>query len=254
MNSLTVVKVGGGVLEDSTATHEFLTRFAAIAGSKILVHGGGREATRVQEQLGIPIQMVEGRRVTDAETLKVVTMVYGGLINKQTVARLQTKNCNAIGLCGADAGVIIAKKRPIENIDYGFVGDIEKVDSEIIASLLELELVPVFAPLTLDEKGNILNTNADTIASEVAIAMASLYRVNLVCCFDMPGVLSNPNDVKSVIPTIDPETYLQLKEEGVITDGMIPKLDNFFSAIKRGVSSIVITDANLGAGTRLAKE
>ncbi len=251
MSNLTVVKVGGGVLEDPRATEEFLTRFAAIAGYKVLVHGGGREATRMQERLGIPTLMVEGRRITDAETLKVVTMVYGGLINKQTVASLQSKRCNAIGLCGADAGLIRSVKRPVGEIDYGFVGDVERVDGQQIAKILELDMVPVFAPLTFDMMGNILNTNADTMASKIAVALSSYFRVNLVCCFDKPGVLSNPNDNSTVIPVISSDTYQQLKAEGMITDGMIPKLDNFFSTIKTGVSSVVITDISLGAGTRL---
>ncbi|RPH28896.1 MAG: acetylglutamate kinase [Bacteroidales bacterium] len=254
METLTIVKVGGGILENPSDMEVFLNQFAAIDGKKILVHGGGREATRMMEKLGIPAKMVEGRRITDAQTLDIVTMVYGGLINKRTVVALQVIGCNAIGLTGADAGLIIANKRSVKEIDYGFVGDVERVNRTIFMQLVESGLTPVLAPLTFDINGSMLNTNADTIASEVAIALSGTYEVSLVFCFEKTGVLSNPNDENSLIKDIDLKTFTELKGKGIITDGMIPKLDSCFNALKKGVTEVWITNAkavNSKQGTKL---
>lgn len=254
MKKLTVIKVGGGVLENPTEMEEFLNQFAAIDGRKVLVHGGGREANKMMERLGIQTKMVNGRRITDTQTLDVVTMVYGGLINKRTIAALQVRGCNAIGLTGADAGFIIANKRSVKDIDYGFVGDIEKVNSAILEQFLNLGLTPVIAPLTFDTNGSMLNTNADTIASEVAISLSDVYEVSLVYCFEKAGVLSNPNDDSSVIEDISLKTFIELKNKGIITDGMIPKLDNCFHALEKGVTEVWITNAkaaNTKQGTKL---
>jgi len=254
MEKLTVVKIGGGVLEKPKEMEGFLNQFVTIEGKKILIHGGGKEATRIAEKLGIPTKIIDGRRITDAETLDVATMVYGGLINKRTVAALQSRGCNAIGLTGADAGLITAKKRPIKDIDYGFVGDVEKVNSSMLEQLLELGLMPIIAPLTYDSNGSILNTNADTIASEVAISLSNSYKVSLVFCFEKAGVLADPNNDNTVIERIDLATYAELKGIGIITDGMIPKLDNCFNALNKGVNEVQITNG-LGfkykSGTKL---
>lgn len=255
MEKLIVLKIGGGVLENQSEMEAFLNQFAAISGKKILIHGGGREANKMMEKLGIPTKMVDGRRITDAQTLDVVTMVYGGLINKKTVAALQAQSCNAIGLTGADTRLIIANKRPKKDIDYGFVGDVEKVNNTMLENLLELELVPVIAPLTFEISGSMLNTNADTIASEVAIALSNTYEVSLVYCFEKAGVLYNPNDDSSIIKDINIKTFADLKGKGIITDGMIPKLDNCFNALNKGVKGVWITNAkavNSGQGTRLS--
>jgi len=243
MEELTLIKIGGGVLENQSEMIEFLDQFAAIKGNKILVHGGGREATKLQEKLGIIAKMHEGRRITDAETLEIVTMVYGGLINKRTVAMLQARACDAIGLTGADAGIVLAKKRPVKDIDYGFVGDVEKVDHQSIKKMVESGFVPIIAPLTFCKEGYMLNTNADTMASEIAIALSQEFEVSLVFCFEKKGVLSNPKDDNSVIPHINFKLYNELKTNGIITDGMIPKLDNSFKALEKGVKEIRITNS-----------
>jgi len=207
--------------------------------------------------LGIQAKMHEGRRITDAESLDIVTMVYGGLINKRTVALLQARNCNAIGLTGADAAIVLAKKRPVKEIDYGFVGDVEKVNQSAIKKLIEAGFFPIIAPLTFSSEGYMLNTNADTMASEIAIAMSDEYEVTLIFCFEKSGVLSNPKDDKSVIPEINLNHYIELKSKGIITDGMIPKLDNSFNALKKGVKEIQITNSkevNGNCGTILKLE
>jgi acetylglutamate kinase len=252
---LTIVKVGGGVLEDLASLAGFLDRFVALPGKKILVHGGGRVATRLSEQLNIKSIMIEGRRVTDADTIDIVTMVYGGLINKKTVAALQSRGCNAGGFTGADMNLITANKRPVTAVDYGFVGDVAQVNHEVIALLLKNGITPVVAPLTHDGKGQLLNTNADTIASEIASAMSNHYSVSLVFCFEKPGVLSNPNNDNSVIPELDLASYHSFKEQGIIHSGMIPKLDNSFNALQKGVKQVIITSAstlNLNSGTRIS--
>ncbi|HEY8402220.1 MAG TPA: acetylglutamate kinase [Cytophagaceae bacterium] len=245
MERLFVVKIGGNVIDDENKLSQFLKDFAQIKENKILIHGGGKVATEISKGLGIEAQMVDGRRITDAETLKIVTMVYGGLINKKIVSRLLANGNNAIGLTGADASIIKAKKRPVKNgIDYGFVGDVEKVDYKTISNFIGQQLTPVIAPLTHDGEGNMLNTNADTIASTVAVALSGIYEVNLIYCFELNGVLRDINDKESVINDIDFDNYLKLKEEGVIAKGMIPKMDNSFDAIQAGVNSVIICHAD----------
>ena len=255
---LTVVKVGGAVVEDETQLAQLLRDFIAIQGPKILVHGGGRRATKVAERLGIETKMVEGRRITDADMLEVVTMVYGGLVNKHVVACLQALGADAIGLTGADADIIRSVKRPPVPInglpdsdagkrqlliDYGFVGDVKKADGEKIARFIDAGLIPVIAPLTHDGLGNMLNTNADTMASETAVALSALYDVTLVFAFEKPGVLSRPDDDTSVISTITPADFERLKADGTISGGMLPKITNALAAIQKGVKRVVITSA-----------
>ena len=241
---LTVIKVGGKIVEEEATLNQLLADFSAIEGYKVLVHGGGRSATKLAAQLGIESKMVNGRRITDAETLKVVTMVYGGLVNKNIVAGLQAKGVNAMGFTGADMNVIRSVKRPVKEVDYGFVGDVEKVNAELLGNLIRQGVVPVMAPLTHDGQGSMLNTNADTIAGETAKALAELFDVTLVFCFEKKGVLSDENDDDSVIPVITPELFQEYVEKGVIQGGMIPKLENSFSAIDAGVSQVVITLAS----------
>ena len=239
---LTIVKVGGAVVEDEAQLTQLLENFRAIEGAKVLVHGGGRRATKVAAQLGIETKMVDGRRITDAAMLEVVTMVYGGLVNKHVVAALQSLGVDAIGLCGADGDIIRSDKRPLKNgIDYGFVGDVKKADGAKIARFIEAGLVPVIAPLTHDGQGNILNTNADTMASETAKALADLYDVTLIFSFEKKGVLSNPDDDDSVIPVITHEDFERYKADGTISGGMLPKIENALGAVDAGVKQVIIT-------------
>ena len=244
-----VIKIGGGVLENEAQRNAFLRQFAAIEGPKVLVHGGGRLATTMAERLGVETQMIDGRRVTDKETLDIVTMVYGGLVNKQVVAQLQTMGVNAIGLTGVDGGWMKSVKRPIKHgIDYGYVGDVVEVNGAHLRALLKNGLTPVIAPITYSAEGLLLNTNADTVASQTAISLAP--DVQLTFCFEKAGVLSNPDDESSLIARITPESYTQLKADGIISGGMIPKIDNAFAAIEHGVQSVRITHAsNLQGGT-----
>ena len=239
---LTIVKVGGAVVEDELQLAQLLRDFAAIDGAKILVHGGGRRATKVAAALGIETKMVDGRRITDAAMLEVVTMVYGGLVNKHVVAGLQALGVDAIGLSGADGNIIRSVKRPLKNgIDYGFVGDVKRADGAKIAHFIEKDMVPVIAPLTHDGQGNMLNTNADTMASETAKAMAALYDVTLVFAFEKPGVLQNPDDDSSVIPVITRSDFERYKADGTISGGMLPKIENALGAVEAGVSRVIIT-------------
>lgn len=240
---LNVIKIGGNVINNSEKLTKFLTAFAALKGDKILVHGGGKIATEIAKKMGIETKMVEGRRITDEPMRDVVIMVYGGLVNKQIVAQLQANSCDAIGLTGADGGVILAKKRPVKEIDYGFVGDIEKVDNQFISNLLSQRKTPVFAPLTFDKTGIMLNTNADTQASAIGVAMSEEFEVNLIYCFEKKGVLSDSENDDSVIAELTPENYENYKAAGVIYEGMIPKLDNAFAAIKNGVKQVTICHA-----------
>ena len=244
-----VIKIGGGILENEVSRQMFLQQFAAVEGPKVLVHGGGRLATTMAERLGVAQQMIDGRRVTDKETLDIVTMVYGGLVNKQLVASLQNMGINAIGLTGADGGWMKAIKRPVKNgIDYGFVGDITEVRGDVLRMLLDEGMTPVIAPITFCQEGVLLNTNADTIASETAISLAP--DVQLTFCFEKAGVLRDADDESSLIPSITPESYTQLKADGIVSGGMIPKIDNAFAAIEHGVQSVRITHAsNLQGGT-----
>ena len=238
---LTIVKVGGAVVEDSARLDSLLSAFAAIDGRKVLVHGGGRRATAIASRLGVESRMVDGRRVTDGAMLEVVTMVYGGLVNKDIVARLQARGINSIGLTGADGGVIISHKRPVKDVDYGFVGDVDRVDGSRLSSLIEGGFTPVMAPLTHDGHGQMLNTNADTIAAETAKALAERYDVTLMYCFEKPGVMAEPDDDSTLIPVITRQDFRRLKADGTVTGGMLPKLENAFSAIDAGVSRVNIT-------------
>lgn len=240
---LTVVKVGGGIVEEEQSLRQLLAAFSAISGHKVLVHGGGRSATRTAERLGIESHMVNGRRITDATMLDVVTMVYGGLVNKNIVARLQACGVNALGLTGADMNVIRSRKRPVKDIDYGFVGDVEAADGALLGHLIRQGIVPVMAPLTHDGAGHILNTNADTIAGETAKALAPFFEVTLMFCFEKKGVLRNAEDEDSVIPHINEADFRRYVADGTIQGGMIPKLENSFDALRAGVSKVIITQA-----------
>ena len=245
MEKLTVVKVGGAVVEDEEQLARLLNDFAAIEGNKVLVHGGGRRATKVAASLGIESKMVNGRRITDRDMLEVVTMVYGGLVNKNVVARLQANGVNALGLTGADMDVLRSRKRPIKDgIDFGYVGDVERADGKALQTLIGAGIVPVMAPLTHDGHGNILNTNADTIAGETAKALAPFYDVTLIYSFEKKGVLANPDDDDSVIPMITPADFERYKADGTVAGGMIPKLENAFAAIDAGVGRVIITLAS----------
>lgn len=253
MQKLTIIKVGGKIVEEPDTLATLINDFAKIPGLKLLVHGGGRSATKLAGQLGIEQKMVDGRRITDIETLRVVTMVYGGLVNKNIVTSLQAIGINAIGLTGADMNIIRSHRRPAGEIDYGYVGDVDKVDAQAIARLLDSGLVPVIAPLSHDGNGSMLNTNADTIASEVAQALAPLFDTTLTFCFEKAGVLADENDDNSVIKKIDRATFNQLRDRNIIAGGMIPKLDNAFKALKSGVKEVIITKADAiaiqGSGT-----
>ena len=241
---ITVIKVGGKIVEEEHSLSALLDRFAAIEGRKVLIHGGGRSATRIAESLGIESRMVDGRRITDEETLKVVTMVYGGLVNKNIVAGLQARDVNALGLTGADCNIIRARKRPVKEIDYGFVGDVEEANGEMLKRLIEQGIVPIVAPLTHDKQGHLLNTNADTMAAETAKALAVHYDVTLTYCFELPGVMRNPDDNDSLIKSITRDIYKELLADGTISGGMIPKIDNAFNAIENGVKKVIITRAD----------
>ncbi len=252
---ITLVKVGGAIVEDPQQLAQLLKDFCAIEGKKVLVHGGGRRATQIATQMGVESQMVNGRRITDASMLQIVTMVYGGLVNKNLVAQLQANGINALGLTGADMNVIRSHKRPPVTvaepstdsqsrhkvIDYGFVGDVDGVDGQMLSTLIESGITPVMAPLTHDGQGNILNTNADTIASETAKALAPYYDVTLIFSFEKKGVLSNPDDEESVIPVITREDFSRYVADGTVGGGMIPKLENAFNAIDAGVQQVIIT-------------
>lgn len=247
---MNIIKVGGAVVEDAGLRKNLLETFASMPGDRILVHGGGRAATAVAARLGIETKMAEGRRVTDSAMLEVVTMVYGGLVNKNIVSELQTLGVNAIGLTGADMACIRAHKRPAGEIDYGFVGDVDGVDAAAIGALVASGLVPVVAPLSFSRESGLLNTNADTIATAVAVAFAASRDTTLTFCFEKKGVLADPDDEDSVIPEIVPECYARLKASGTVSGGMIPKLDNAFAALRAGVSKVIITNAaELGRGS-----
>jgi acetylglutamate kinase len=244
MNKLFIVKIGGNVLDNPAALKTFLADFASVREPKILIHGGGKIATKLGDQLGIESKYVNGRRITDAATLDVVTMVYGGLVNKQLVAQLQQQGCNAMGVTGADGNLIRAVKRPVKDIDYGFVGDIkpESVNTALLYFLLKQNAVPVFAPLTHAE-GHMLNTNADTIASVLAVALSKHFDVRLVFCFEKKGVLRDVNSNDSVIRHLNEKNYKELLGQGVFADGILPKLENAYAAIHAGVREVLIGEA-----------
>ncbi|MFR9524208.1 MAG: acetylglutamate kinase [Rikenellaceae bacterium] len=253
---LKVVKIGGHVVDSAEGLDKLLDEFAALEGNKILVHGGGKIATKISAALGIEAKMVDGRRITDAATVDVVTMVYAGGINKSIVAKLQKRGVAAWGVCGADAQIIPAVKRPVKEIDYGFVGDVltDQINSKALNMLVEMGYSVVVAPITVDASGQLLNTNADTIAQSVAVAMSALYDVELVYLFEKPGVLADINDMGSVIKLISHDNYAELKSSGKIFDGMIPKIDNALYAVDNGVAAVRICDTlSLEAGTLIAK-
>ena len=254
---LTLIKVGGKVVEEPESLKAFIKDFANIAGQKILIHGGGRSATAIAEQLGLQTKMIDGRRITDADMLNVVVMVYGGLVNKNIVAQLQALNKPAIGLTGADLDLIRAEKRPVADVDYGYAGDVTEVNTTALENLINTGVIPVIAPLTHDGNGQLLNTNADTMAAELARAFAGSFRVQLVYCFEKKGVLKNPSDDNSFIRYLSEELFEEYKQNGVINGGMIPKLDNGFNALKCGVSDVFISNIEglkngFKEGTRLS--
>lgn len=252
MEKLVLIKVGGKIVEEENTLRQLLKDFAAIEGHKVLVHGGGRSATKLAAELGVETKMVNGRRITDADMLRIVTMVYGGLVNKNIVAKLQALGVNALGLTGADMNLIRSEKRPVKEVDYGYVGDVKEVNAELLAGLIKQGIVPILAPLTHDKEGHLLNTNADTIAGEAAKALAKYFEITLMFCFEKKGVLMDENDDESVIPEIDREAFKKYVDEGIIQGGMIPKLENAFQAIDAGVRRVVITQAseiNNGTGT-----
>jgi acetylglutamate kinase len=242
MRSVTIVKIGGNILDDPKALKQFLKDFSGIRSPKILVHGGGKMATELSGKLGIKTKMVQGRRITDAETLKVTTMVYAGWINKSITASLNSKNKKAIGLCGADISMIPSVKRKKGKIDYGYVGDVlpGKTNAKVLNKFLEQGMVPVIAPITSDHKGQLLNMNADTIASSLAIGLSKVSKVKLIYCFEKPGVLNG----KKVIRSLNKSQYNILRKDNIVSHGMIPKLDNAFSAAEKGVKEIIIGNAN----------
>lgn len=246
---LSIVKIGGNIIEDEASLNAFLKLFSNLEGKKILVHGGGKRATHIASKLGIESKMVNGRRITDADTLEVITMVYGGLVNKNVVAKLQALNTNAIGLTGADVNSIKSEKRPIKDIDFGFVGDVKKVAHNSIDKLIQADFTPVFCAITHDGNGQLLNTNADTITSQVAVGMSEIYETSIYYCFELNGVLKDINDKNSVVKHIDTNTYQELLDKGIIADGMLPKLENCFDALRGGVNTI-----NMGNTAMLTQE
>lgn len=240
MEQLKVIKIGGHIINDQQALDDFLTIFTAIKGLKVLIHGGGKVATELTQKMNLEVKMIDGRRITDSETLDIATMVYAGKVNKTIVAKLQAKQCNAIGLTGADGNTILSKKRDVEEIDFGFVGDVVKVDIEIVEVLLSRKRTPVFCAITHDGHGQLLNTNADTLAAELAIALAKNYETELYYCFEKKGVLKNITDENSVIKNINLVNYQDLKSQGIIVDGMLPKMQNCFHAIQNGVQKVCV--------------
>ena len=245
MKKLTIIKIGGNVINNEEELNKTLEDFAQIEGFKLLVHGGGKVASTLAKTLGVEPKMIDGRRITDAETIKIVTMVYAGLINKQIVAKLQAKGCNAMGFSGADGNLIVSHKRNHPTIDYGFVGDVDHVNGKLLKKFIHEGVTPIFCAITHDQKGTLLNTNADTVASELAIGLAPFFEVHLIFLFEKKGVLSNPEDDESVIENIDKDDYAKYKADGTISAGMLPKLDNAFNAVDEGVNSVAIGHAHM---------
>ncbi|MCL7753379.1 acetylglutamate kinase [Polaribacter sp. Z022] len=242
---LSIIKIGGNIIEDESSLNDFLKLFSNLEGKKILVHGGGKRATHIASKLGIESKMINGRRITDTETLEVITMVYGGLVNKNVVAKLQALGTDAIGLTGADINSIQSDKRPVKEIDYGFVGDVKKIASNSIDKLIKADFTPVFCAITHDGNGQLLNTNADTITSTIAVGMSEIYETSIYYCFELNGVLKDFNDKNSVIKNINSKDYKALLSEGIIVDGMIPKLDNCFDALNNGVYKVHIGNTSM---------
>lgn len=240
METLKVVKIGGNIIDDEPALAQFLTDFAKLKGPKVLIHGGGKLATKMANSMQVEVKMIDGRRITDAETLDIITMVYAGKINKNIVAQLQANSCNSIGFTGADGNIIVSEKRPVKTIDYGFVGDIKQVNTAVLEVLLKNDITPVCCAITHNNNGQLFNTNADTVASELAIALAKSYEVALYYCFEKDGVLLDVENPNSVIEHINTSSYASLKADGVITDGMLPKLDNCFHAISNQVHKVCL--------------
>jgi len=240
MRKLKIIKIGGNVINDKQELESFLNDFSDVDTLKILVHGGGKRATELSATLGLETKMIGGRRVTDEASLEIVTMVYAGLLNKNIVAKLQANNCNAIGLTGADANMILAHKRIVKDIDYGFVGDVDRIEKDTLALLLNHKITPVFAAITHNKKGQLLNTNADTIASELAKGLSGIFDVELIYCFEKKGVLLNIEDDDSVIEEINKEKYESLKKDQIIAEGMLPKLENCFESLENGVKKVII--------------
>ena len=242
---LYIVKIGGNIVDNPAMVEDFITHFEKLPSPKLLVHGGGKLATRLSQKLGIESKLIEGRRITSKEELEIVTMVYAGKINKDLVAHLQAKNINALGFTGADANILVAKKRPVKEIDYGFVGDVEKVNTEFLALCLENNIVPVCCAITHDGNGQLFNTNADTIAKELAVGLSESFEVNLMYCFEKKGVLQDAQDDDSVIPIISLSDFENLKAEQIISEGIIPKLTNSFEALKQGVNGVMIGNTSM---------
>ena len=242
---LSIIKIGGNIIEDETSLHHFLQLFSNLKGKKILVHGGGKRATYIAKKLGLESKMINGRRITDANTLEVITMVYGGLVNKNIVAKLQALDVNAIGLTGADANSILSVKRPVKEIDYGFVGDVKSVQTNSINKLINADFTPVFCAITHDKNGQLLNTNADTIASNLAVAMSSVYETSIYYSFELNGVLKDIKDKNSVIKYINSGSYKKLLVDNIISDGMLPKLENCFDALQNGVSKVFLGNTTM---------
>jgi len=240
MKTLKVIKIGGNIIDNEEALNAFLKDFSKIESPKILIHGGGKLASKLANQMQVEVKIYEGRRITDQATLDIITMVYAGKINKDIVAKLQANQCNAIGFTGADGNAIVSIKRPVKTIDYGFVGDVVKVNTETLEVLLNNKVTPVFCAITHDKKGQLLNTNADTIASELAIGFANLYDTELYYCFEKKGVLKDVNDDNSVIQHIDSNNYQDLIDQNIIADGMLPKLNNCFYAVHKNVKKVCI--------------
>lgn len=240
MKTLKIVKIGGNIIDNEPELNTFLSRFSKLDGPKILVHGGGKLATEFAKRLNLKVNMIDGRRITDKPNLEVIIMVYAGSINKKMIANLQKEGCNAIGFTGADGNSIISIKRPVGEVDFGWVGDVVKVNTSIVSHLLELDVVPVFCAITHDQNGQLLNTNADTIASELAVAFASMYQTELYYCFEKQGVLMDINDENSVVESIDRAGFMNLIDQGKISDGMLPKLENCFQAINKNVKKVCI--------------
>lgn len=240
MEKLSIVKIGGNIIENDVELQQFLKLFSELEGLKILVHGGGKKASEISKKLGVEPKMHQGRRITDQAALDVAIMVYGGLTNKKIVAQLQSLGCNALGMSGADGNTIKAHKRPVKEVDYGFAGDVDSINADLIQNLLTLGVTPIFCALTHDQKGQLLNTNADTIASELAVGLSKVFEVTLYYCFEMNGVLRDVSDKDSIIKKIDSEAYQKLLSEGIINDGMLPKLHNCFHALQHGVNEVRI--------------
>ncbi|RYH73144.1 acetylglutamate kinase [Flavobacteriaceae bacterium 144Ye] len=240
MKTLKVIKIGGNIIDSEDALQAFLKDFSRIDEPKLLVHGGGKLATKLANQMQVEVKMIDGRRITDAETLDIITMIYAGKINKNIVAELQANNCNAIGFSGADGNTIVSDKRPVKTIDYGFVGDVRQVNTKTLELLLENDTTPVFCAITHDKNGQLLNTNADTIASELAIALSKIFNTELYYCFEKNGVLKNVNDDYSVIESITSKNVQQLIDNQIISEGMLPKINNCMHAVNHNVQKVCI--------------